>query len=242
MASVEEHYENLLAEHYTWMRGGHNSNVREYRSYFERANISPRSDGKALDLGSGSGFQSIALADQGFQVLSVDSNEALLEELSRETARRAIRPVLGDIRDSGVYGERGPFEVAVCMGDTLTHLGSYKEVVALTGGVRDSLESGGRLVLEFRDMTRELEGVERAIPVRTDETRVMATFLEYEPEHVNVHDMIFFKDASGWTMHRSAYKKLRIGAGRIIDLLEKTGFRLVERSEDKGFTRIIAQV
>ena len=31
MASVEDHYRNLIADHYTWMRGGYDEKVDVYR-------------------------------------------------------------------------------------------------------------------------------------------------------------------------------------------------------------------
>ena len=241
MASVEEHYEDLLARHYTWMRGDFGSRTREYRGFFERAGISPQLGGKALDLGAGSGFQSAALADLGFAVLAVDSSEVLLEELRTRAGGREVRPVLGDMRDPRAYADEGPFEVAVCMGDTLPHLRSHEEIEALFGDVRGALEDGGTLVLEFRDYTAELKGADRAIPVRMEDDRIMATFLEYEAEHVNVHDMVFERGANGWAMRKSTYAKLRLGADAVLDLLERDGFRVVSRGEEKGFTKIIAR-
>ncbi len=242
MASVEEHYESLLARHYTWMRGDYESRVRENRTLFEEAGILPGKGGKALDIGCGSGFQSVALAQLGFEVAGVDSSEALLRELrDRTSADLTIHPTLGDMRNPGVYAEYAPFEVAVCMGDTLTHLRSKGEASAMIRTVHEALEEGGRLVLQFRDFTQELEGAERAIPVKTDDDRIMATFLEYTPEHVNVHDMIFIKESSGWKMHKSAYKKVRLGAKEILDFMEETGFEAVSHSEDKGFTTIIGR-
>lgn len=242
MESVEGHYENLLARHYTWMRGDSGSSVREYRGFFEQAGISTRSGGRALDLGAGSGFQSLALADLGFEVLAVDTSEALLEELRAGVGERKVRPVLGDMRDPGAYAQEGPFEVAVCMGDTLPHLRSYEEVGVLFGDVRGALERGGSLVLEFRDYTAELKGADRAIPVRLDDARIMATFLEYEAERVNVHDIVFEKGADGWEMRKSAYPKLRLGAEAVLGLLVQNELRVVEHREHKGFTTIIARV
>jgi SAM-dependent methyltransferase len=239
--SVEDHYNKLLARHYTWMHGDYDSKVREYQFLFEQTGILPRSGDKALDLGSGSGFQSLALTDLGFKVLSVDTSETLLRELRDRRQGRRIRPVLGDIRDQGTYATEGPFEVAVCMGDTLSHLRSYGEIETLFGDVLGVLEGGGALVLEFRDATRELEGVHRAIPLRMDDERIMATFLEYEADRINVHDMVFVRGADGWTMHKSAYAKLRLGEEKVLNLLGRTGFRLVSSEENRGFVTVVAR-
>ena len=239
--SVEDHYENLLAKHYTWMHGDYDSKVREYRFLFERAEIVPRSGGKALDLGSGSGFQSLALADLGFEVLAVDTSETLLRELRERAQRRRIRSVLGDLREQGTYAAEGAFEAAVCMGDTLAHLRSYDEVEALCSDVLGVLEGGGVLVLEFRDTTRELEDADRAIPLRMDDERIMATFLEYETDRINVHDMMFVRGADGWAMHKSAYAKLRLSEEKVRNLLERTGLRLISSKEAGGFVTVVAQ-
>ena len=239
--SVEDHYENLLARHYTWMHGDYDSKVREYQFLFEQAEILPRSGGKALDLGSGSGFQSLALADLGFEVLGVDTSETLLRELRDRMQRRRIHLVVGDLRDQVTYETEGPFEVAVCMGDTLAHLRSCGEIETLCGDVLGVLEGGGVLVLEFRDATRELEGVDRAIPLRMDDERIMATFLEYETDRVNVHDMVFVRGADGWTMHKSAYAKLRLGEEKVLNLLESRGFRIVSSEKDRGFVTVVAR-
>jgi SAM-dependent methyltransferase len=241
LASVEEHYEKLLARHYSWMRGDYDANVRESLAFFEEAGISPRSGGKALDLGCGSGFQSIALAELGFAVLSVDTSGVLLDELRKRAEDREIQARLGDIRDPDVYAAEGPFKVAVCMGDTLTHLETPSEVEALIGDVRGAVEEGGTLVFEFRDYTEELKCADRAIPVRMEDDRIMATFLEYEADRVNVHDIIFEKSAQGWEAKRSAYRKLRLGAEEVAGLLERVGFRIVSRGEGGGFVRIVAR-
>ncbi len=39
--SVEDHYDKLLARHYTWMHGDYDSKVREYQLLFEQAGIFP---------------------------------------------------------------------------------------------------------------------------------------------------------------------------------------------------------
>jgi len=241
VASVRKHYDNFLAEHYSWMFGDFNAKVQENKDFFKLTGIEPRSGGKALDLGCGSGFQSIALAKLGFRVLAVDICETLLNELRNRSAGRDINAVQGDLLDYSIYADKGPFEVAVCMGDTLTHLQKTREISALFANIYSLLEQGGRFALSFRDLTAELKGIDRIIPVRSDDDKIMATFLEYEATQVNVHDIVFVKGDSGWELRKSTYRKLRIGMHQVQDFLQHLGFKISSSHVQKGFSVIIAE-
>lgn len=241
MASVRKHYDDFLAEHYSWMFGDFDAKVQENKDLFQLNSIEPRSGGKALDLGCGSGFQSIALAKLGFRVLAVDMCETLLDELRDRSAGRDIVAVEGDILDYSLYADEGPFEVAVCMGDTLTHLRETQEVSAFFTNVYPLLEQSGRLVLSFRDLTAELKGIDRIIPVRSDDNKIMATFLEYEETQVNVHDIVFVKGDSGWELRKSTYSKLRLGIPLIHDFLQDLHYNVISSEVQEGFSVIIAE-
>ncbi|MGW8221256.1 MAG: class I SAM-dependent methyltransferase [Syntrophobacteria bacterium] len=241
MRSVKEHYDDFLAEHYSWMFGDFDAKVQENRNFFELIGFEPGANGKALDLGCGPGFQSIALAELGFRVLSVDICETLLAELRNRKADLDIDVVKGDILDYTVYAQAGPFEVAVCMGDTLTHLRKPREVSALFANIYSILEEGGRLALTFRDLTTELKGTDRIVPVKCDDDKLMATFLEYGKKYVNVHDMIFVKGEAGWELKKSVYSKLRISSHEIIGFLEHLGFRIKSSDVEKALSSIVAK-
>lgn len=146
------------------------------------------------------------------------------------------------MRDPTVYQPLGPFEVAVCMGDTLVHLRSFDEVASCLAGVRRCLEPGGRLIVSFRDLTHELKGVDRAIPVRLDSDRLLTTFLEYDPEHVTVNDLLFLRTGGGWELRKSAYRKLRLSPAKFTGLLSDLGFAHVRQSTERGFTTTFAEV
>ena len=206
MVSVEEHYDNLLAPYYTWICGGFDLKIEENRNFIRDHGIRPVGSGVAVDLGAGSGFQSIALAESGFSVIALDTSRQLLAELKEKAKDLPIVTVRDTLLN---FGEHSPAEIdiSVCMGDTLTHLQSLEEVQQLLENTYAALTRNGILILSFRDMTHELSGLDRFIPVRSDSNRIFTCFLEYEARHVMVHDIVYEKQKGQWKMKKSAFRK-----------------------------------
>src|SRR5688572_7552427 len=123
MPTVADHYDKLLAQHYSRMFGDHDAKVAEQRALLERLGLRPEGASEAIDLGSGSGFQSLALAQLGFRVTAVDTSDKLLAELAARRAQLPIETVQGDLLEA-LERSGTVYELAVCMGDTLPHLGS----------------------------------------------------------------------------------------------------------------------
>jgi SAM-dependent methyltransferase len=239
-ATAQEHYENLLAEHYEWMFGlPFEAKVAEQKAILDEYAASESAGGLAIDLGCGSGFQSIALSDRGYEVLAIDTSEKLLAKLAARIGPRNIVTKQADLRRLDSLIRPGSLEIAVCMGDTLTHLGSRTEVSHLFQSVARALKPGGEFVITYRDLASgELSGVDRFIPVRSDDHRVMICFLEYETaETVLVHDLINVRDDDGkWTLHKSSYRKLRIAVEWVVSELSGAGLSITGRNEGRMAT------
>jgi hypothetical protein len=240
VASVKEHYDNLLAPYYSWISGGADLKIEENRNFFRNHGIRPVSSGVALDLGAGSGFQSIPLAESGFSVIALDTNRQLLAELKEKAKDLPIVTV----RDTMLnFGEHSPAEIdiSVCMGDTLTHLQSPEEVQQLLDNIYPALTREGILILSFRDMTHELSGLDRFIPVRSDSNRIFTCFLEYETQHVKVHDIVYEKISDQWKMKKSAFRKLRISPQWVKDILVMLGYKIATFDIHMGIVTIVAR-
>ena len=233
---VTRHYETVLAANYTWMFGvSFDAKVAEQRDLLSRVlGDELTRPGPAIDLGSGPGYQSIALTDLGFiPVLAVDTSEALLDELKEHRNGRPIETACADLRDvRRIYGQRRA-RIVVCMGDTLTHLPDVASVTQLFADAFELLEPGGLLMLTFRDLSAPLEGLDRFIPIRSDADRIMTCFLEYEPGFVKVHDLIHTRNGGGWMLQKSSYKKLRLSSAEVAEQLADAGFHVV-RNEPIG--------
>ena len=237
---VAAHYENLLADVYCWLAGGFELAAEANAAFFRRHEIAPRSSGIAVDLGAGPGFQSIPLARAGFEVTAIDLSEKLLDELKRHAAEPGIRAVRDDLLNFRAHLD-GPAELIVCMGDTLPHLESVDDVERLFAMTYGALEERGRLILSFRDLTFELEGDERFIAVRSDDERIFTCFLDYKPERVRVHDLVYERADRGWRLRASSYYKLRLGERQIARMLLAAGFEILFSENDGGIVRLIAR-
>lgn len=236
---VKAHYDLHLADVYSWMAGDFGEKVNQTREFFIKNNIKPSSTHLAIDLGSGHGIQSAALAEIGFDVISVDFSEKLLLELKQNTANK-VETINGDITEF-VYPMEIKPELVVCIGDTLTHLPSIKEVSRLIGNAAENLHKNGRLVLSYRDLSRELTGTSRFILVKSDGTRILTCFLEYFDSFVNVNDILHEKINDKWEMKVSSYPKLKLPANDITNMIHGFGLSVIFSDVIQGMNYIIAQ-
>lgn len=236
MASVRKHYENHLASIYLWMAGG-----IEHALALGASDVAEFLDrpGYAVDLGAGFGMHSIPLARAGFHVLSVDSSPRLLAELRNHADGLNVVTIEGDLQDFAAHMS-GPADLILCMGDTLTHLGSTDEVQRLLRDVAGSLRPGGQFVATFRDYRALPAGDARFIPVRSDAHRILTCFLEERAEYVLVHDVIHELVEGTWSIKVSSYEKLRLSPMTVKQAVEDAGMRCRIETGPRGMIKVVA--
>lgn len=240
MSTVKDHYDHVLSGFYSWMYGGHSTGTSASRAFFQQHGIKPSGSGIAVDLGAGSGFQSIPLARAGFAVTAIDLCDPLLAEIKNNDSTGNIRTVHDDLINVDRYVDKKA-ELVVCMTDTLLHLDSEEKVRLLAKKVFKGLEDKGKLILTFRDLTHELAGLDRFIPVRSDDTTIFTCFLEYESATVKVHDIIYRNENGKWRLYKSWYRKLRLSRKQVDTILQENGFRILESTIQNGLVTIISQ-
>lgn len=243
--AATDHYDRLLAAHYTWMLGGDiAAAARTQAGLLRDLGVLPESAGAlAIDLGCGPGTQALALAELGYSpVVAVDTSRDLLDELSANAGDlSAIQPSHADLRDALSGHDRAA--AVVCMGDTLTHLPGKDDVRALLRDAARVLVPGGQLVLSYRDLTSPLVGTGRFLPVRATEDRIMTCFLEYtDSETVMVHDLIHTRCGDKWTQEVSSYPKLRIGAAWLTRSCQEAGLAVRHDTTGPGGLRVVVAV
>lgn len=242
MASVREHYDELLGGFYVWMLGDLEQAIAGARDELAALGIAPGAGRIAVDLGAGPGVHAIPLAELGYSVLAIDGCRELLDVLARRAGELEVRIELGDLLAFRARVSE-PAAVVLCMGDTLTHLESHAALEALFGMVAGALAPGGRFVATFRDLfSTELTGTARFIPVRSDERRIHTCFLEYGERTVTVHDLVYERAADGsWRLRTSSFPKLRIDPAWVRDHLAGLGLETRIEPGARGMSRLVAR-
>jgi SAM-dependent methyltransferase len=240
MTTVRNHYATHLAPIYLWMAGGFDDAVALGRSDLEALGIQAGPGTVAVDLGAGFGMHSIPLARQGCSVTAIDTSPVLLDEIRTRGAGLPIRVIEGDFLSVGDYVSAAP-HIVLCMGDTLTHIQSEKEVTALFGEVSRALAPAGLFAMTFRDYTDPPSGDRRFIHVRSDHNRIHTCFLEEGATHMVVHDVVHEPEGSAWHMKVSSYKKLRLSPDWVLSALRSVGLRPTLGAGPRGMVQIVAR-
>jgi SAM-dependent methyltransferase len=241
MNTAKDHYEQQLAAVYSWMAGNAEIAIKRNYDFLCQLGINSTPQGLAVDLGAGSGFQSIPLAELGFSVVAVDFCATLLSELSDRTKGLPIRTIHDDILNFAKYIEE-QVQVIVCMGDTLTHLESLSAVQSILVDSQRILATNGKLILTFRDyVSTELQGTQRFIPVQSDESTILTCFLEYHQDIVEVYDLLYRKEGDRWMLTTSSYPKLRLDKNWVCNQIQDIGLQVIKNEIINGTICIVAE-
>jgi 2-polyprenyl-3-methyl-5-hydroxy-6-metoxy-1,4-benzoquinol methylase len=237
--TVKEHYDNHLGNFYSWMLGDFEERQNEFLKLLRTMDIVPSSSKIAVDLGAGHGIQSVSLAKSGFKVIAVDFNDNLLSELKINAKGFNIEIVNDDIRNVRQFADKEP-ELIICCGDTLAHLENKKQVEYLIKDISNLLKKGGKIILSFRDYSKELTGDNRFIPLKSDDNKILTCILDFDKETVRVTDLLYEKTDNNWTQRVSSYDKVRITTMEITDLIEKSGMKIQLNKVINRMTNIYA--
>jgi len=237
---VKKHYDNHLANFYSWMIGDIQSKSVEFQNLLQANGIKPKYNKSAIDLGAGNGIQSIALKDLGYLVTAVDFNQQLLNELKSNPNAVGIKTELRDMTSVLELEDLKP-ELIVCCGDTILHLRSREQIEKLIKDAVHILENNGYMVLSFRDYSKELNDEQRFIPVKYSDNRILTCILEYGAEKIKVTDLLYEKLNGIWIQKVSSYEKVRIEPNLILKFLEENGMKIELNEPINGMQTIIAR-
>jgi len=223
---VTTHYDALLAARYTWMMGGLDGCLSGAGALLDAVGLTDEGSGSVLDLGAGAGYHARVLASRGFAVTAVDTSDTLLKELGEVCAGLPVKTLQADLLDEAKFAALAPFVLILCVGDTLTHLSSMKDVDKLIRMAARLLAPGGALLLQFREQPKDLSPQDSIIKMRAERDRIMQCVLHFEPDRVWVTDVAHEWNGQAWITTKSTYPKLRIPMDALLEIATTAGLNI----------------
>lgn len=120
--------------------------------------LKERGKEKILDVATGTGFHSIQLIEEGFNVTSVDGSPEMLAQAFRNGRKRSL--ILSTVQaDWRVLNKDvdGKFDAVICLGNSFTHLFSERARRKALAEFYAALRHDGILILDQRNYDRILD-------------------------------------------------------------------------------------
>jgi SAM-dependent methyltransferase len=128
-------------------------------------------DGRALELGVGTGRIALPLAGRGVEVHGIDLSRAMVERLRAKPGGDAIGVTIGDFATTRVEGA-GTFSLAYLVFNTIMNVTTQEAQVACFRTVADHLAPGGCFVIEVGvPELRKLPPGQSVVPFHVSPTR-----------------------------------------------------------------------
>lgn len=125
-----------------------------------------KENGKVLDLASGTGNYSIALAKEGYNVAAVDLDEEMVNHVEAKNRAEGtnVKPYVMDMKKIDSLGEN-TYDGIVCIGNSLVHLNSTDEIKEVLNKMYNILSDDGVVILQIVNYDRILKYDVKELPL-----------------------------------------------------------------------------
>jgi glycine/sarcosine N-methyltransferase len=164
-----------------------------------------------LDCSCGIGADAMALARRGLAVTASDGSQAMVSETRRRSELYDIAMTVSwslwqDLPDQ----VSGPFELVLCLGNSLVHTETRANRVAALEGMRKVLSPTGTLIVDSRNWELIHRSRPRIVPARQlierEGTRCNSLYIWTVPDDFGspctAEIVLLFADAQGQVSHR----------------------------------------
>lgn len=165
---------------------------------------------RVLDSACGIGADAMALARRGFNVTASDASASMVAEARRRCLQFGVEIDITQSRWQDLPQRvPGPFELILCLGNSIVHTATKSEMIASLAGLKQILSPGGVLVIDSRNWEHLYEAKPRIIPHHVIERRGVRSSSLYIwtiPDDFDApcraEIVLLFEDASSAMTHR----------------------------------------
>ena len=193
--------------------------------------------GKVLLAGCGTGGHVAALAQEGFEVVGMDSDPAMVEAAQKKLDVAGIevaraRVVLCPMEESAKLG--GRFSAALCLGNTLPNLSAPGQLEAAVRALYEVLLPGGIFFTQNLNYDKRWREKTKWFPLLSGRTEgeevILYKVAEYGADSLDFHAIFLTRPLTPgacWSYRVNTTRQIPLSYQELAALLKQIGFEIV---------------
>lgn len=193
--------------------------------FFQKAlNIHNEKNLSILDVGTSTGSYAVSLAQEGCNVTAIDLNEIMLQKCQQKAKEADVnlKTLKLDMKNL-VEKLKQKFNGIICIGNTLVHLSSLKEISQAITQMYQLLKPTGKLIIQIVNYDRILEKKIKELP-RIEKEKMNLEFIrKYEfvtETQINFETTLKVKDKE----IKNSIPLYPLTSAKLINIIEEIGF------------------
>jgi glycine/sarcosine N-methyltransferase len=192
-----------------------------FRELIDRYNLK-----SALDAGCGTGFHSFILSQMGMQVTAADVSRAMLNQMRKNARDLGLHVKMVHSSLSGLKtAVREKYDSVFCLGNTLAHILTKKELIDSLRTFYQLLNSSGILLFQILNYDRILKTRERVQSVKEADNKIFIRFYDYDKKQICFNLLTIDKNKRGITNSLISTRLYPWLAKDIVKILRQAKFK-----------------
>ncbi len=188
---------------------------------------------RVLDAACGTGYHMIALTEAGFEGVGADISEGMIVLAHANAVARGLKipfktAAFHELSDA--FGQAA-FDALLCLGNSLPHVLTRKDLLAALWDFRAVLRPGGKLILQNRNFDLVLAERQRWMAPQTyrkgRDTWVFYRFYDFDPDGRLTFNIVrlYSHDRGDFDQRVTATRLWPLTKDELDPMLKKAGFR-----------------
>jgi SAM-dependent methyltransferase len=194
----------------------------------------------SLDVACSTGFHVILCRRLGLDAVGLDASPRMIEKARANsiTCGVTVDYILGDVANLSKRFSEG-FDIITCMGDTIPHFKSKKDVLRAFDEIYKCLSPGGLFVLHNRNYDFIMKAFERFMPPTGSRNGMEETLffrmLDFQEKVVNFNVVKFHRRENRWDTATETTEIYPCYKSDLESMLKTVGFKKLESYKNFSF-------
>jgi len=190
---------------------------------------------RVLDTACGTGWHAITLAQKGYYTVGCDASPEMIARARANAEQEGVNVPFVVASFNELNKLKDKFDAVLCLGNSLPHLLTQKELKEALRQMRICLNPGGVLILQNLNYDLRLKKKPRFFAVHGDEDTLVWRFADYGSKFITFHTALFEKKIAKsnprqvtWSVEVNSTRQKPLLKKDLQILLQQIGFKEIK--------------